>query len=151
MAFTNPSTPNLTDFTTYAQNQGVVASYTESTSEYFEWAFNWAMSDAMTCPNMPAIQYVLAVYNLGVNQFIRLAQDGGQGTFYATQRASYGVLQFKPGVVMASGDQGTSQTLVVPDWYKGIPMVAQEQLKTPWGREYIAYAQMYGPFVVGVS
>ena len=152
MAWTDPTVPNLTDFTTYATNQGVVASYTTSTSEYFDWAFNWAMSDAMTCGgNMPSIQYVRAVYNLGVDRFIRIAQDGTSGTFYQDQRAQFGILVFKPGVVMATGDQGTSDTLVVPDWYRNIPMNTQQLLKTPWGREYIGYAQMYGPYVVGVS
>ena len=151
MAWTNPTTPNLTDFTTYATNQGVVASYTTSSSEYFQWAFDWALNDAMTCPQVPSLQYVLAVYTLGTDRFIRIAQDNGQGTFYQDQRASFGVLQFKPGVVMASGDQGTSQTLVVPDWYRNIPLMSQEIMKTPWGREYTAYAQMYGPYVVGVS
>jgi len=151
MAWTNPTTPNLADFTTFCQNQGIVASYTTSSSDYFQWAFDWAQNDAMTCPQMPAQLYVLAVYNLGADRFIRIAQDDGQGTFYQMQRQQFGVLQFKPGVIMAGGDESTSQTLVVPDWYRAIPLGAQEQLKTPWGREYLAYAQMYGPYVVGVS
>jgi hypothetical protein len=151
MAWTNPTTPNLADFTTFCQDQGIVASYTTSSSDYFQWAFDWAQNDAMTCPQMPAQLYVLAVYNLGADRFIRIAQDDGQGTYYQTQRQQFGVLQFKPGVVMASGDGDTSQTLVVPDWYRTLPLGAQEQLKTPWGREYLAYAQMYGPYVMGVS
>lgn len=151
MAFTNPTTPNLADFTTYATNQGVVASYTASTSEYFDWAFNRAMAQALDAPSIVAIEYVLAVYNLGTDRFIRLAMDDDQGTFYQTQRANFGVLDFKPGVVMASGDGPTSQTLVVPDFYKTLPLWAQQLYATPWGREYVAFAQMYGPYVVGVS
>ena len=151
MAFTNPTTPNLADFTTYATNQGVVASYTASDSDYFSWAFNRAVNQALLAPTLAAIEYVLAVYNLGVDRFIRLAMDDGQGTFYQTQRASFNILDFRPGVVMASGDESTSQTLVVPDYYKELPMWGQELLKTPWGREYLAYAQMYGPYPVGVS
>lgn len=151
MAFTNPTTPNLADFTTYATNQGVVASYTTSTSDYFEWAFNRAMNQALCAPSMAVIEYILAVYNLGTDRFVRLAMDDGDGTFYSTQRATFNILDFRPGVVMASGDESTSQTLVVPDYYKELPMWGQELLKTPWGREYIAYAQMYGPYAVGVS
>ena len=151
MAFTDPTTPNLADFTTYANTQGVVASYTASDSDYFQWAFNRAVAQALTAPTIVAIEYVLAVYNLGTDRFVRLAMDDGQGTFYATQRSNFGILEFKPGVVMASGDNSTSQTLVVPDYYKELPMWGQELLKTPWGREYLAYAQMYGPYVVGVS
>ncbi|MGC9216179.1 hypothetical protein [Acidithiobacillus sp.] len=145
------TTPDITDFTTFCQNQGIVASYTAVGSEYFQWAFDWAMAQAMQCPQMPASLYVRAVYNFGADKFLYLAQDNGQGTFYADQRAAFGILQFKPGVVMASGDGPTSQTLVVPDWYRGIPINVQEQLKTPWGREYLGYAQQYGIYVVGVS
>ena len=151
MAFTNPTTPNLADFTTFATNQGVVATYTASDSEYFQWAFNRAMAQALTAPTIVAIEYVLAVYHLATDRFVRLAMDDGLGTFYQTQRVNFGILDFKPGVVMASGDGPTSQTLVVPDYYKTLPMWAQELLKTPWGREYISFAQMYGPYVVGVS
>lgn len=151
MAFTNPSTPNLTDFTTYATNQGVVASYTTPSSEYFDWAFNRALNQALYAPTIVAIEYVLAVYNLGVDRFIRLAMDDGQGTFYQDQRKTFNILDFRPGVVMASGDNSTSQTLVVPEYYRELPMWAQQLLKTPWGRDYIAYAQMYGPYVIGVS
>ncbi len=151
MAFTNPTTPNLTDFTSFATNQGVVASYTASDSEYFQWAFTRALNQALEAPSMPSIEYILAVYNLGTDRFVRLAMDDGQGTFYQTQRGTFNILDFRPGVVMASGDGPTSQTLVVPDWYKELPMFAQELLKTPWGREYVAYSQMYGPYVVGVS
>lgn len=151
MAFANPTTPNLADFTSYATNQGVVAPYTAPGSDYFEWAFNRAMAQALTAPSMAVIEYILAVYNLGTDRFVRLAMDDGDGTFYSSQRATFNILDFRPGVVMASGDEPTSQTLVVPDYYKELPMWAQELLKTPWGREYIAYAQMYGPYVVGVS
>lgn len=148
MAYTAPT---LTGFIAYCQEQGIVAPYTEDTADAFSWAFDWAMAETLICPQMPGNLYTLAVYNNGADRFIRLAQDNGQGTFYKAQRDSFGVFQFKPGVVMASGDEGTSNTLVVPDWYRAIPMGVQEQLKTPWGRMYIAYAQMYGPYVVGAS
>lgn len=151
MAFTNPTTPNLVDFTTYATNQGVVAPYTASDSEYFQWAFNRALNQALEAPCMASIEYILAVYNLGTDRFVRLAMDDGLGTFYQVQRGTFNILDFRPGVVMASGDGPTSQTLVVPDWYKDLPMWAQELLKTPWGREYISWAQMYGPYAIGVS
>ncbi|MGC9271246.1 hypothetical protein [Acidiphilium sp.] len=143
--------PNITDFTTYCQNQGIVYSGTPADSEYFQWAFDWSMAEALTCPQMPAVIYTKAVYDFGADRFVRLAQDVPGQTFYQSQRATFGVMTFKPGVVMASGDEGTSQTLVVPEWYRALPMSAQQLLATPWGRDYLAYAQMYGPYVVGVS
>lgn len=150
MAWTSPS-PNLTDFTTFCTNQGIVSPSTASSSEYFQWAFDWAMADALTCPQMPYPLYTLAVYNLGADRFIRLAQDSLGTTFYSTLRQQFNVLKFRPGVVLASGDEGSSETLLVPDWYRELPMTAQQLLETPWGRDYLAYAQMYGPYVVDIS
>lgn len=144
-------TPDLADFTSYCQAQGIVAAYTLTTDPTFAAAYDWAIDDALTCPNMPGTLYTFAVYNFGADRFIRIAQDNGLGTFYADQRSTYNVFDFRPGVVMASGQGPTSQTLVVPEWYRELPLSGQELLKTPWGRQYLSYAQMYGPNVVGVS
>ena len=144
-------TPNLTDFTTYCQDQGIVAPYTVSTDPTFAAAYDLAIDIGMTCGNMPGTLYTRAVYSLGADRFIRIAQDPSGDTFYTTQRQTYAIFEFRPGVVMASGQGPTSQTLVVPDWYRELSLSNQELLKTPWGRQYMGYAQMYGPYVVGVS
>lgn len=151
MAWTNPSTPNLTDFYTYVTGQGVPTADLPSDSVWLQYAFNWAMDHTMSGAPIPGYEYTRAVYNAGMDRLLWIAEDLAGQTFFTQQRATYGILQFKPGVVMASGDNSTSQTLVVPDYYKELPMWGQELLKTPWGREYLAYAQMYGPYVVGVS
>jgi len=109
------------------------------------------MADALSCPQMPYPLYTLAVYNLGADRFIRLAQDTPGTTFYSSLRQQFNILKFRPGVVLASGDEGSSETLLVPDWYRELPMTAQQLLETPWGRDYLAYAQMYGPYVVDIS
>ncbi len=151
MAWTNPNAPNLTDFTTFVLNQGVPTADLPSGDEYLTYAFNWAINLCLTVPSMPAQIYILAVYNLGTHRLIRIAPDQTGQTWFTDARQQYGLLVLKPGVVLASGDQGTSQTLVVPEWYQHLPLQAQDLLKTPWGREYIDYAQMAGTYVVGVS
>lgn len=72
-------------------------------------------------------------------------------TFFETARKKYEMNNFQSGVVLASGDQNTSQTLVVPELYKTLPMYAQDLVKSPWGRGYLQYAQTYGPSIVGYS
>ena len=151
MAWINPSTPNLTDFYTFVTAQGVPTADLPSDSEWLQYAFNWAMDLTICAPGMPGYEYTRTVYNGGMDRLLWIAQDLSGQTFFADQRAAYGILQFKPGVVMASGDESTSQTLVVPDWYRTIPLVIQELLKTPWGRQWVGYQQMYGPNIVGVS
>lgn len=121
-------------------------------SSYLAWAFNVAMDVALVPPpGMPALIYVLAVYNLGMHQLLKIGQDQSGQTFFADQRKAFGLLSFKAGPVASSADQSTSETLVTADFIKGLMMQGLDQLNTPWGREYLAYAQSYGPNIFGVS
>lgn len=72
-------------------------------------------------------------------------------TFFADARVKYELNNFQSGVVLASGDQNTSQTLVVPELYKNLTMYAQDLVKTPWGRAYLQYAQLYGSTIIGLT
>lgn len=121
-------------------------------SPYLQWAFNVAVGIALYPPSsMPPLMYVIAVYNLGMHQILKIAQDPPGGTFFSTQRSTFNLLSFQAGPVAASADQATSETLVTADFIKGLTMQGLDLLNTPWGREYLAYAQMYGPNIVGVS
>lgn len=213
--FTNPTAPNLPDFSTFVLNQGVPsadlpsgtlttvvidasgnltaasetgtvavgmalvgmgintyiatwngtsgtvspvpsaaasASTASTYSPYLAWAFTAAMGITLTPPPcMPAIEYVMAAYNYGMHKLLKIGQDQGGQTFFATQRAAFNLMSFKAGPVGASSDNGTSSTLVTPDFLKGLTMSDLDLLLTPWGREYLAYSQDYGPSIVGVS
>ncbi|WP_175785392.1 hypothetical protein [Burkholderia ambifaria] len=152
MAFVDPTQPNLADFTTFVYNQGVPETDLPTDSQYLQWAFTMAMNLALQSPcSVPAIVYVLAVYNLGMHRLLKVAQDTPPSTYFATQRANFKMLSFVAGVVQSAGDQGTSNSLIAPDFLKNLTMQDLDLLKTPWGREYLAYAQQYGPDVVGVS
>ena len=154
--FTNSSQPNLTDFYTFVTNQGVPSSDLPSTSEYLAWALNYALEVALPGPQIGAGlagyagSYVMATYNLGLHQLLKVAQDVS-GNFFATARQTYGLTSPKVGVVMASEDQGTSQTLVVPEFFSRLTLSDLDLMKTPYGREYLSYAQMYGSTIVGYS
>ena len=149
--FTDPTTPNLTDFTTFVYNQGVLSADLPADSEYLVWAFNWAVALTIQSSNFPVIVYILAVYNLGMDRLILVAQDIPPSTFWFGQRQIYGTLEQKPGITMASGNGPSSDTLVVPDWYRDIPLDMQQAMKTPWGREYVSYTQMYGSTIVAIA
>ncbi|MEK7916636.1 hypothetical protein AAB988_29470 [Burkholderia contaminans] len=152
MSFVDPTQPNLADFTTFVYNQGVPPADLPTNSQYLQWAFTMAMNLALQSPcSVPAIVYVLAVYNLGMHRLLKVAQDTPPSTYFATQRAAFKLMAFVGGVVQSSADQATSNSLVVPDFVKNLTMQDLDLLKTPWGREYLAYAQQYGPDVVGVS
>ncbi len=150
--FTNPTTPNLTDFTTFVYNQGVLPVNLPSTSEYLVWSLDYAGNIALAPPPaMPSIVYVMAIYNLGMHHLLKIAQDVTGSNFFQTQRQAYNLLSFTAGPVISSQDQATQTNLEVSEWMKTMTLSALDYLKTPWGREYLAYAQSYGPNIVGVS
>ena len=149
--FADPSVPNLADFTTFVYNQGVTTAQLPSNSLYLQWSFTWANDNTFTVPQMPSIIYVLAVYNYGFHHLLQIAQDQTGETFFTSARAQYNLLNFTSGPVIASGDQGTNSQLVEPEYLKNMTISMGNLLKTPWGQEYLSYAQQYGPTIVGFS
>lgn len=153
MAFINPGTPNLEDFTTYVYGQGVPVIDLPLSSEFLVWAFNHANDRTMTGPIglMPSGAYVIAVYNLGMHQLLKIAIDESGQTFFTNSRKQFNLLSFTGGVVQTASDQSTSTTVAVPDLLKNLSLSDLDLLKTPWGRDYAAYSMNYGKYVVGVS
>ena len=52
---------------------------------------------------------------------------------------------------MASSDVSTSQSLAQPTWAAGLTIGQLGMMRTPWGREYLSYAQSFGPTIWGVT
>lgn len=93
-----------------------------------------------TGPNV----YELAVYNLGGDNLINFAPDQPGQTFFKDARAQFGINSFVAGVISATADEATSESLTVPDALKGLTLANLQNLKTPWGRQYLAFAMQYG-------
>lgn len=93
--------------------------------------------------------YALAVYNLGGDRLINFAQDQPNSTYFKTLRGpppnGFGLSTFIAGNVEAAADESTSDTLVVPDFFKTLTLMDLQNLRTPYGREYLAMAQAWGP------
>ena len=152
MSFVDPTTPNLADFITFCQGQGVTTSDLDPASPWFGYALTYAQNVALSDPcDIPSIMYVIAVYNLGLAQLIRIAPDTAPSTFFADMRKQFNLLSFVAGVVSGSSDQATSQTLAVGEGLANLPLSAINLTKTPWGQAYLEYAQMYGPNIVDYS
>lgn len=98
--------------------------------------------------------YNLAVYNLAGSTLIAYAQDLSDAAvvpgskpplpFFAYYRALWNVNGFVTGVVQASADESTSQSLVVMEAAKNFTLANLAQLKDPYGRAYLAIAQDAG-------
>jgi hypothetical protein len=109
---------------------------------------------SLTYPN----QYALAVYNLAGDRLIALTPDdplvlypGTTVPYFEYLRNKFSVDSFVAGVVTYTSDVATSASFQVSDWMKTLSLSDLENLKTPWGRRYMAIAQQYGPTVVGIT
>lgn len=93
------------------------------------------------------IIYDTAVYNLATDTLINYAPDQvGQSPpkFFEDLRESYSINAFVAGVISSTSDQATGETMLVPDFFKGLTFSDLAELKTPYGRAYLAIAQKYG-------
>lgn len=124
-----------------------------------EW-WGWAFGNSLTTVN-PQIQYVggpqymLACYYLGTDFLINWAPDQPgvvyptdnpppQLGYFAFLRKKWDLTGFVAGVIEASVDESTSESLTVPDAMKGLTFGDLLNLRTPWGRNYLAIAQKVG-------
>jgi hypothetical protein len=95
--------------------------------------------------------YDQCVYNLGGDNLVNYAQDVPGQTFFVTLRNTLKINNFVAGVISESHDETTGESLTVPDFFKTLTLANLQNLKTPWGRQYMAFAQSYGPNVWGLS
>jgi len=89
--------------------------------------------------------YEMALNNLAADNLVNWAQDSTGSTFWADLRKSFGVNNFAAGVVQSANDNSTGMSALVPDFFKGLTMGNLQSLKTPYGRQYLAIVQDWGP------
>lgn len=121
------------------------------------YAFNAAMNivstDLASVPNLGSgwSVYEMAIYNLAGDFLVNYAPDQVGQTYFSDAREKLGIAAFTAGVIASSSDEGTSQTMTVPDAFKGLTIDDLQRLKTPYGRQYLALAQKYGPSIWGLT
>ena len=167
--------PNITDYNTFITNvMGIVVGPSPpvpptqlvNTDPVIAMSFEVAMdivNDALSMAG-PSV-YPLAVYNFAGDRLMNYAldwtgapafqpnppaQNNGGLAFFAYMRMQFNISGFVGGVIQSSSDQGTGQSMVVPDAMRLFTMGDLQSLKTPWGRQYMAFAQDYG-YLVGLT
>lgn len=111
--------------------------------------------------------YAYAVYNLAAHFQVSYTPDfPGQpadpntvpptpaippSTYFSELRTSMNLNSFVPGVIESTHDVTTGETFVVPDFVKNMTLGNLQNLQTPWGRQYMALAQAYGPTIWGLT
>lgn len=110
--------------------------------------------------------YALAVYNYAGAILLIYAQDlpdapivpGSKNDlnpnglpFFAWSRRQFNLLGYVGGTIQSSSDQGTSQSMVIPEAAETFTIENLELTKTPWGRQYLSIAQKLGPSLFGIT
>lgn len=138
--------PNQTDFTTFLYGVAQIPPQClPMDSTAITYAFDVAVSivDPRTAC-LPGNLYVLAIYNLGTDNVINYAIDQPNQTYFQDLRTSFNINLFVPGVVSSSSDSGTATSRNNPEFMKMFTLANLQNLKTPYGRAYLAIAQSQG-------
>lgn len=64
--------------------------------------------------------------------------------YFSSARVKFNLTGFVAGVISSSSDVSTSESILNPDFMTGLTMGNLQNLKTPYGRAYLAIAQDYG-------
>lgn len=151
-------TPSESDFLDYIRNYvGISSTYLPDDSDWIGFSYDLSISTVNEdIADFPGTIYSLAVYDLGTDILFNYAQDESDATTYETDtngvawtyfsymRKVYGIYNFTAGVLTGSGDAGTSGTIAVSDALKELSIADLQNLKTPWGRRYLATAMKCG-------
>jgi len=140
------TTPTQAGFLLWVRaRMGVPVDALPDDSVFIGYAYDVAI--AIVNPAMAVVPpiYMLAVYNLAGDNLVNFAPDVPPSTYWSDLRASFASFAFAPGVVTSSSDNGTSTSLLNPEQMKDFTLANLQNLKTPYGRQYLAWAQSYGP------
>lgn len=145
--------PTLAGFLAWVYaTMGVPTSVINITTPALTYAFNFSVAivniDFQAIPVGPPPStdtlYEFMVYLLGGSNLINWAQDTAPSTYWTDLRAALKINSFIPGWVSSSADQGTSEAMTVPEFFKNLTLSDLQLMKDPYGRQYLAFAQKYG-------
>jgi hypothetical protein len=159
MAWTDPNPPNIADFNDFiANSMQVPASALAPGSPYPQFALSRGIDIVFNLPGIVSqLEYTQAVYNCAAHFLISLTPDvipvvvyQDNLGFFTYTRQSLDLNSFQAGVISSSSDESTSNSMTIPESLTNLTVGDLDFLKTPWGRQYIAYAQDFGQ-IAGLS
>ena len=113
----------------------------------------WALDTVPSQPTTPSI-YAFAVYNLGCALLLEYAQDDQTtvppGTFWTNLRNSLNINAFSFGLITSASDQGTAESMYIPNAIKNMTLMDLQLAKSPWGRKYLMIIGQWG-YVWGIT
>lgn len=129
-----------------------------ASSPYPALAFDNAVALVNTSINVASpLIYTEAVYNLATSNLLNFCPDQvgvvykDDLGFFAYIRNKWDLTSFIGGIITSTSDEGTSESMTVPDYFSLFTVADLQSLKDPYGRRYLAVAQKYGPALWGLS
>jgi hypothetical protein len=112
----------------------------------YDTSLNLAYYGLATVPSQPTSPslYAVAVYNLGGAMLLEIAQDTPPSTYWTDLRTKLGINSFVFGLITAAHDQGTSDSLYIPESIRNMTLLDLQLAKSPWGRMYLMLAGEWG-------
>lgn len=145
--------PTIAGFLTYLANiVGIPSTALPTDSPYPQAAFCNALAivNLALAVASPLI-YTEAVYALATSNLLNFCPDQPNQTYFSKIRETWDMTSFIGGVITSTGDEGTSESMTVPDYFRLFTVADLQFLKDPYGRRYIGYAQRYGANMWGLS
>lgn len=147
--------PTFVGFVEFVRNNmGINNTVLPDGSIYLNWAYAQAKALVNLQIRIVPPMYLVAVYNLGGATLLNIAQDipnappvaGSKPPqpFFAYTRTRLNLNSFVTGIISSTSDQGTSESLVVPEQLQTLTIADLQLAKTPWGQQYLGIAQSVG-------
>jgi hypothetical protein len=147
-----PGDPTFEGFQWFVQYSMAVPTVSMPDQPYlqvaYDQAINLAYDGLMGVPSQPTTPsiYAFAVYNLGCALLLEFAMDDptSSSTFWSDLRTKLGLNSSTFGIIAAAADQGTSDSLYIPEVIKGMTLLDLQLSKSPWGQKYLMFAGEWG-------
>jgi hypothetical protein len=109
-------------------------------------AYNSQPGPAQTTLGTPIVVTGASAFTYVVSANPGAFAQGGTAseTFFVGLRTKFNTGGFMAGVISASNDESTGQSILNPEFMKTLTLGNLQNLKTPWGRQYLAFAQDFG-------
>jgi hypothetical protein len=140
------TTPTIYGYINWIRTiMGIPQNVLPDNSPYIVLSFEMALETVNLYLDIASpLLYTQAVYNLGGDILVNIAQDVPPSTFWADLRESLGINNFIPGFINAANDEDTSAAMLIPMNLQNLTLADLQALKTPWGRIYLSIAQSVG-------
>lgn len=138
--------PSLTGFQLFITNiMGINSTVLPSDSHVIAWCYEQALSTVSLLLLYGGCNiYSQAVYNLAGDFLINSAHDQPDQTFFTDLRSAFNINSFIAGVIETASDNSTSMNETIPQQFNNFTIADLQNLKTPYGRQYLAIAQKAG-------